>query len=663
MRRLELLAPARNADIGIAAIDCGADAVYIAADKFGARQAAGNAMDEIARLCAYARRFGARVFVTVNTILYESELKDAQRLIHAVAEAGASALIVQDMAIASMLRSGSLPDIPLHASTQCAIRTPEKAKFLESLGFSRLILERHLSIGQIAEIAGSVDCEIECFVHGALCVCYSGQCYLSEKLAGRSANRGACIQACRSRYDLADKDGNILVRDKALLSLKDLNLKNRLKELADAGVTSFKIEGRLKNMSYVQNAVRDYSLELDRIIAESGGRFARASFGRVTKGFVPDTGKTFNRGGTELFIDGIRGKWAAAETTGFMGEEIGTVTGLNHTHTAFTIVPPVKNATPPVLKNGDGLSFMTKNGRAAGFRADVCSGLSVKCKSVPDLYDGAKIFRNLDTAFEKEIAASPCKRLISVRISLSPDGILHAVSEDGRETSAALPKGAPADNRDRMKALLESQLAKNSGDYAFSASDIPDDCVLPLIPASAINAVRRELAAKLDELPCNAVPLYSAPMMSGGQDAPGRTLKRSAGTGSAEAAAYGDGTGSAESTEYSGTGTETAEKGGAAKASGAGNAGDMCSDYRANVSNSLSETLYESCGAGISEKAYELTHRKGAELMRSKYCIRHELGLCPKQRRGNDSPLFLLNNGRRLKIVFDCRSCEMSVTE
>ena len=215
--------------------------------------------------------------------------------------------------------------------------------------------------------------------------------------------------------------------------------------------------------------------------------------------------------------------------------------------------------------------------------------------------------------------------MIAVQISISPDGILHAVSEDGREASAALPKGAPADNRDRMKALLESQLAKNSGDYAFSASDIPDDCVLPLIPASAINAVRRELAAKLEELPCNAIPLYSAPLMSGGKDESGETLKINAGTGSA---------------------------------------GDMYSDYRANVSNSLSETLFESCGAGISEKAYELTHRKGAELMRSKYCIRHELGLCPKQRRGNDSsPLFLLNNGRRLKIVFDCRSCEMSVTE
>ena len=277
-RQLELLAPARNYDIGIAAIGCGADAVYIAGPAFGARQAASNSIEDIGRLCEYAHRFGARVFATLNTILYENELAEAARLLHACRDAGTDAVIVQDLAIVEMARRESI-GIPLHASTQCAIRTPEQARFYESLGFSRLVLERELSLDQIRQIREAVSCELECFVHGALCVCYSGQCYLSEYLAGRSANRGACIQACRSRYDLYDTDGHMIAKDKTLLSLKDLNLRDRMEDLAEAGVTSFKIEGRLKNISYVKNTVRDYSSAFDRITGNGVGRYCRASFG------------------------------------------------------------------------------------------------------------------------------------------------------------------------------------------------------------------------------------------------------------------------------------------------------------------------------------------------------------------------------------------------
>ena len=246
MRQLELLAPARDYQIGIAAIDCGADAVYIAGPQFGARQAAGNDIEDIRQLCEYAHRFGAKIFITLNTILYDNELEDAYRFMLEVQDAGADAIIVQDMAVMEMARRGigNLREeirIPLHASTQCAIRTPEQARWLESLGFSRLILERQLSLEDIKAIREAVNCELEFFVHGALCVCYSGQCYLSEKISGRSANRGACIQACRSRYDLVDSEGKILVRDKALLSLKDYNLRSRLKDLAEAGVTSFRL--------------------------------------------------------------------------------------------------------------------------------------------------------------------------------------------------------------------------------------------------------------------------------------------------------------------------------------------------------------------------------------------------------------------------------------
>ena len=283
MISLELLAPARTADIGIAAIDCGADAVYIAGPGFGARQAAGNSLEDIARLCAYAHRFGARIFLTVNTIVYDGELEEVHALMRAAQEAGVDAFIVQDLA----LTQWEDITVPLHASTQCAIRTPEKARWLSSLGFSRLVLERELSLAQVREIAAAVDCEIEAFVHGALCVCYSGQCYLSEHLAGRSANRGACVQACRSLYDLVDGDGKVLLRDKALLSLKDFRLLDALPDLAEAGVTSFKIEGRLKNISYVRNVVREYSLALDRLVAAHPEKYRRASFGTVSQGFAP----------------------------------------------------------------------------------------------------------------------------------------------------------------------------------------------------------------------------------------------------------------------------------------------------------------------------------------------------------------------------------------
>ena len=305
MRQLELLAPARDANIGIAAIDCGADAVYIAGPRFGARQAAGNTIDDIRKLCSHAHKYGARIFVALNTILFDDELEEAYSQMLQVQEAGADALIIQDLAVMEMARHGIGNirkdfHIPLHASTQCAIRTPEQAAFLEGLGFSRLILERELSLEQIRAIRNAVTCELEFFVHGALCVCYSGQCYLSEKIAGRSANRGACIQACRSLYDLVDADGKVLVKDKALLSLKDYNLRNRLADLAEAGITSFKIEGRLKNESYVRNVVRDYSIALDELVRKNPESYERGSYGQVTGGFTPDTGKTFNKGNRRL---------------------------------------------------------------------------------------------------------------------------------------------------------------------------------------------------------------------------------------------------------------------------------------------------------------------------------------------------------------------------
>ena len=621
MRQLELLAPARDAQIGIAAIDCGADAVYIAGPQFGARQAAGNSIEDIRTLCEYAHRFGARIFVALNTILYDDELEAAYRQMLAVQEAGADALIIQDMAVLKMAEngSGSLKQdfrIPLHASTQCAIRTPEQAAFLESAGFSRLILERELSLEQIKAIREAVTCELEFFVHGALCVCYSGQCYLSEMIAGRSANRGSCIQACRSRYDLVDADGKVLVKDKALLSLKDYNLRERIEELAEAGITSFKIEGRLKNESYVRNVVRDYSIALDNIIDKHPNDYERGSFGQITGGFTPDTRKTFNRGYTELFIDGRRGRWASMDAAKSMGEEIGMVTGLNKSRSEITLKLSGKDIT---LNNGDGFSFVSRDGSVSGFRGDVCSGNTIRSRSIPPIYTGARIYRNINAAFEKEIERQNCTRAISASVSMTfrkeDDlwlGYVTVTSEDGRKVTVTADAGnQTAGNYDRMYNMILSQIGKSAGNYRFSIGSIDAPGELPFMSASALNAIRRQLAEELDNLPCGKKDLLLRKPHKTDRALPQKDIT-----------------------------------------------------YKVNVSNRLSEEFYREAGAINIGQAYELKPIRTAELMRTRYCIRFELGLCPKHQ-GAKAPkqLYLLNNGQRFALHFDCASCEMTLTQ
>ena len=619
-RQLELLAPARDYQIGIAAIDCGADAVYIAGPQFGARQAAGNGIDDIRRLCGYAHRYGVRIFVTLNTILYDGELEAAYRQMLAVQEAGADAIIVQDLAILAMAEKGignikGEIRIPLHASTQCAIRTPQQAVFLESLGFSRLILERELSLTQIRAIRDAVSCELEFFVHGALCVCYSGQCYLSEKIAGRSANRGACIQACRSRYDLVDADGKVLVKDKALLSLRDYNLRDRIDELADAGITSFKIEGRLKNVSYVKNVVRDYSMALDSLVSGNPDRYERGSFGTIYGGFTPDTRKTFNRGYTELYIDGKRGSWACMDAAKSMGEEIGTVTALNGDKSSIQIKFASKDIA---LANGDGFSFVAKDGSVTGFRGDVCGGASIKCKSTPSLYVGAKIYRSLNAVFEKELERQACTRRISAEVNISfvnEDGEWTAkavaITEDGRMAEVCHEAGnQTADNQERMLSTIGAQIGKSTGMFTFSLGSIVHDGAVPFMPASAINAIRRSLAETLDRIPCISKELCNIrPDTGHGKELPLDKVS-----------------------------------------------------YKSNVSNEISKAVYIAAGAVEIEEAYELGHQDGAELMRTRYCIRYELGMCPKYHKVKDSgALFLLNNGQRFSLHFDCKNCEMTL--
>ena len=611
MTILELLAPARNADIGIAAIDCGADAVYMAGEAFGARKDAGNSIEDVARLCEYAHRFGARIFLTVNTILYDGELDRAHRLMLDAQEAGVDAFIVQDAAVTQW----DDIKVPLHASTQCAIRTPEDARFQESLGYSRLVVERETSLDTLKEIRKAVDCELEFFVHGALCVCYSGQCYLSEHLAGRSANRGACVQACRSLYDLVDDSGRVLVRNKALLSLKDYRLLDRLGDLAEAGVCSFKIEGRLKNASYVKNVVREYSMALDALVAAQPERWRRASFGRVSGGFIPATDRTFNRGYTKLWLDGKRGRWSSMDAPKSMGEYVGTVRSVRTERGGCSIV--LSPADGVRLGNGDGFAF-TGHGGIVGFRGDVCEGNTIHCKPVEGLRTGLKLYRNINSAFERELERNMPRREIGVALEVSISGKYNiditATSEDGRQVSCPFKSDLDtAENRERQEAMIREQLSKRSGHYLFSLEKLEIQTPggsLPLLSASLLNSIRRLVASDLDALPCGRLP-----MAAGRKDASVKV-------------------------------------------------GDTALSYKYNVSNAAARALYEARGAESIEPAYELAHQKDAELMRTRYCVRYELGMCPVHQGAKESrPLFLLNNGRRLALHFDCSKCEMTVTE
>jgi len=571
MTPLELLAPAKDKTVGIAAIDCGADAVYIAGPSWGNRKAAGNSLEDIRELCGYARRFGVRIYLTVNTLIRDDEWEDVHAMMLAAQDAGVSAFIFREE------RLLEFEDIvvPMHASTQCSIRTVEMARHFDSLGCSRLILERGLSLEDVRRIRAAVDCELEFFVHGALCVCYSGECRLSEYLDGRSADRGECVQACRSLYDLVDGNGKVLVRNKALLSLRDFKLLERLEDLADAGVCSFKIEGRLKNEYYVRNVVREYSLALDDLVARNPEKYCRASFGRVSGGFVPDSDKTFNRGYTTWWLDGKRDRWSSMDAPKAMGEFIGTVASVKPAEGGLRVtLRPERQGLR--LSNGDGFAFV--DGSAIrGFRADRAEGLSVFCKKVDGLRAGVRIFRNTDAAFEREIEARAPRREVQVALDVSIHGSfvidIDAVTEDGRSVRSSFNADVEkADNRERSEAMLREQLSKRSGEYSFQVRSVTAAAALPLLSASTINSMRRLVASDIPEWN---------------------------GRGPARPAVH------------------------------------------------------------FAEPAPSVVP---GPLMRTRYCIKYELGLCPRHQGAQPTgPLFLVNNGRRLALGFHCAECEMTV--
>jgi len=610
MRSLELLAPAKNLECGLAAIDHGADAVYIGASRFGARVAAGNSVDDIRQLCLYAHQFAAKVYVTVNTIIYDNELEATRQLLAELSDAGVDAILVQDMAVLSLLsdRSPLTSDLSFHASTQTDNRTVEKVRWLRDVGFRRVVLARELSADEIAAIHEAVpDVELEVFVHGALCVSYSGLCYASEHCFGRSANRGACAQFCRMKFDLIDADGRELEHQRHLLSLKDMNLSSHLQELVNAGATSFKIEGRLKDAAYVKNVTAAYSEALNAIIRQHPDRYCRASRGQCTYTFRPDLYKTFNRGFTTYFLHGRQPDIFSPDTPKALGEYVGRVKELRRD--SFNV------AGTATFANGDGLCFFNADNELEGFRVNRAEGNRLFPQQMPtNLHPGVSLYRNNDQQFERLLSRPSSERRILIRLSLG-------VTSDGFSLSAE-PVGTPAATPVEVTIACEHQqaakpqhdnivrqLSKLGGTiYECSGVDLPDSFG-HFIPNSTLTDLRRRLVEALNGDGSRCVmamtqenrPQYVPPHF---YDHP----------------------------------------------------------YLYNIANRLSCEFY-----GVdAPTAYELRGGDGP-IMQCRHCLRYALGRCRKNPADRSTvewrePLFLrLGDGRRFRLEFDCKHCQMNV--
>ncbi|WP_085315802.1 peptidase U32 family protein [Derxia lacustris] len=620
---LELLSPAKTADIGIEAVNHGADAVYIGGPAFGARSSADNSVADIGRLAAHAHRFGSKVFVTLNTILHDSELEPARKLVHELYDAGADALIVQDMSLLEL----DLPPIQLHASTQCDIRTVEKARFLGDAGLSQIVLARELTLDEVRACAEASSAVIEFFVHGALCVAFSGQCYISHAHTGRSANRGDCSQACRLPYTLTDSTGAVVAYDKHLLSMKDNDQSANLAALVDAGVRSFKIEGRYKEMAYVKNITAHYRLLLDEII-EARPELHRESSGRCTYTFRPEPEKTFNRGTTDYFVTGRKEDIGAFDAPGHVGLPVGKVAKVGPTW--FDI------ETTEALRNGDGLSWTDRKRDIAGVRADRVEKLAAPSDDrqfwrvhtnvpVPELKDvriGLEIARNRDVLFEQALAKKSADRRIGLwmRLADTRDGVaLTLTDDDGHEATATLAiDRQPAQDAARAEQALRDGLGK-LGATIFVAHDVSIATAQPwFLPASAINALRRDA---VDKLEAARLAAYRRPARTTPVEPP---------------VAY----------------------------------PDESLSYLANVYNDKARAFYARHGVKLIAAAYEAHEEAGeVSLMITKHCLRFSFNLCPKQAKGvtgvqgqvKAEPMTLVNGDEKLTLRFDCKACEMHV--
>ena len=601
MTSIELLSPARNLECGIAAVDHGADAVYIGAARFGARASAGNSVQDIARLCAYAHQFGVRVYVTVNTILYDAELKDTQDLIWELYRAGADALIVQDMALLQM----DLPPIPLHASTQMDNRTPEKAQALRALGYQQIVLARELSVDEIHSIYQAVpDVPLEAFVHGALCVSYSGRCYASEFCFGRSANRGECAQFCRLPFSLEDSNGETIGEDKFLLSLRDMNRSRYLEEMMDAGIRSFKIEGRLKNVSYVKNITAYYRQRIDAIL-QRRPEYRRSSFGKEEFFFTPDPERSFSRGFTDYFLHGRTDNLASPDTPKSRGQMVGYVKEVRH---GCVIV-----AGTASFCNGDGLCFLDGQGKLQGFRVNRVEGNHLYPAEMPKVKKGDCLWRNYDQQWEKMMAGKTAVRRIPVRLAL-------AEVKEGYELKAQVPV---SDSLYSMIFPYEHQLARTDqqagitevlskwGDTIFYAEEVRINFSQPwFIPRSLLAEWRRSMADRL-------VARMNLPREKNRVCLPKARVPAS------------------------------------------------CFDF--NISNRLAGQFVLTQGGAERLNALEVTGKlnNGQALMTCRFCLRYQLGWCPRRhgtRSPYQEPYYLCSrDGKRFRLEFDCKNCQMKV--
>ena len=605
IHKIELLAPARNAEIGKEAILHGADAVYIGGPSFGARLAAGNSVEDIAALCSFAHLYGARVYVTLNTILWDSELKEAEALVWQLYEVGVDALIVQDLALLKM----NLPPIALHASTQMDNCTPQKAQWLEAAGFRQIVLAREMSIEQTREIAQSVRVPIEAFVHGALCVSYSGRCYASQYCFSRSANRGCCAQFCRLAFDLIDENGDVLVKNKHLLSLKDMNRTQGLEEMMDAGVRSFKIEGRLKDADYVKNVTAWYSQHIDEVLNRRADDYIRASYGTSHISFQPNVDRSFNRGFTEYFLHGRTAKPIHSfATPKAVGPVVGKVGRTDRRSFSFE----ASRALAVPLTAGDGLCYVDEDGTLQGFRVNKVEGRNVFPATMPRLRVGTVLHRSLDFAFDKALAKATAKRTLAAHIALrelTEGYALDMADESGCHVT--LQFDYPHEEaRSSQREAITRQLSK-LGDTPFVAQSVTIDVKGErFIPASVLTEWRRKVCERLlaDHQTC-----YE-------RDRAGQIKHEALKKLLPKELAF-----------------------------------------NANVANHLAQAFYAEHGVGEIAPAFELKEPQGeVPVMTCKHCIRHALGICLKKVK--NSPLALrLPDGRTFPLQFDCRNCEMKV--
>lgn len=614
IRPLELLAPAKDLSCGIAAVDHGADAIYIGASRFGARQAAGNSVDDIRELCRYAHPYGVKVYVTVNTIIYDDELTDTMRLLEALEEAGVDGLLIQDMGVLELLGQHPL-NLPLHASTQCDSRSIEKVRWLRSLGFKRVVLARELSLEEIRAIHAAVpDVELEVFVHGALCVSYSGVCYASQQCFQRSANRGACAQFCRMKFDLVDSKGREIMHQRHLLSLRDMSLIDRLSDLADAGACSFKIEGRLKDQDYVKNVVSAYSERLNQLVALHPDRYRRASWGRVERSFSPDLHKTFNRGYTHYFIDGRRPDIVSFDTPKALGEYVGKVKELRGN--SFTV------SGIAAFANGDGLCFLNEKHELEGFRINRAEGNRLFPLKMPaHLKAGMGLYRNNDEAFSKQLSGQTAVRKVAIEMTLRavPNGFtLTCKSPDtGKEVTSTLCFGHQQAEKPQRDNIVR-QLTK-LGNTPFTSSDVQTEggAETFFIPSSKLADLRRDAIGQLQES-------LSKPYR--GLECKPRAEGQTVEAWQREYAEY---------------------------------------PYLYNISNHLARTFYERHGLKAPQEAFELRSVSSPLIMQCRHCLRYALGYCVlRGGRKPDwtEPLYLrLGDGRRFRLDFRCGECQMNI--